>query len=92
MKIRALTLAAATAVAFAALPAASSFAATTKHPSAGKAGIVKVQTALNSNGAQLDVDGRMGPKTVAALKSYQQEHNLKVTGRPDSATLKALGG
>ena len=91
MKIRALTLAAAIAVAFAALPAASSVAAT-KHSSAGKASIVKVQTALNSNGAQLDVDGRMGPKTVAALKSYQQEHNLKVTGRPDSATLKALGG
>ena len=53
--------------------------------------VAKAQTALNSNGAQLDVDGKMGPKTVAALKSYQSAHNLKATGRVDSATAKALG-
>ena len=48
--------------------------------------------ALNANGAQLDVDGKMGPKTVDALKAYQQQHNLKPTGRVDAATMKALGG
>jgi glucose/arabinose dehydrogenase len=53
--------------------------------------IQAVQTALNSNGAKLTVDGRMGPKTAAALRSYQRQHSLKVTGQPDAATLKALG-
>ena len=50
-----------------------------------------VQTALNSHGAQLDVDGHMGPKTVAALKAFQKQHKLKVTGKMDHATAKALG-
>jgi len=54
--------------------------------------VAKLQMALNANGAQLDVDGRMGPKTVAALKAFQQQHNLKATGRVDAATMKALGG
>jgi peptidoglycan hydrolase-like protein with peptidoglycan-binding domain len=53
--------------------------------------IESVQTALNSNGAQLTVDGRMGPKTAAALREYQHHHKLKVTGRPDRATVEALG-
>jgi peptidoglycan hydrolase-like protein with peptidoglycan-binding domain len=54
--------------------------------------VAKVQMALNANGAQLDLDGKMGPKTVDALKAYQQQHNLKPTGRVDAATMKALGG
>jgi peptidoglycan hydrolase-like protein with peptidoglycan-binding domain len=53
--------------------------------------IQSVQTALNTNGAKLTVDGRDGPKTAAALRAYQRGHNLKVTGRPDAETLKALG-
>ena len=53
--------------------------------------VSSVQTALNSNGAQLAVDGRMGPKTAAALRSYQRAHHLHVTGHPDRATVKALG-
>jgi peptidoglycan hydrolase-like protein with peptidoglycan-binding domain len=52
--------------------------------------IANVQTALNSNGARLTVDGRMGPKTAAALRQFQSQHNLKLTGRPDQATLKVL--
>jgi peptidoglycan hydrolase-like protein with peptidoglycan-binding domain len=51
----------------------------------------KVQMALNANGAQLNVDGKWGPQTSAALKSFQQGHNLKATGRMDPATAKALG-
>jgi peptidoglycan hydrolase-like protein with peptidoglycan-binding domain len=54
--------------------------------------VAKVQMALNANGAQLQVDGRMGAATRAALKSYQSAHKLKPTGQPDSATMKALGG
>jgi peptidoglycan hydrolase-like protein with peptidoglycan-binding domain len=53
--------------------------------------IESVQTALNANGAKLTVDGRSGSKTTAALRAYQQQHQLKVTGRPDRATLQALG-
>jgi peptidoglycan hydrolase-like protein with peptidoglycan-binding domain len=53
--------------------------------------IESIQTALNTNGAKLTVDGRMGPKTAAALREFQHHHNLKATGRPDRATLQALG-
>ncbi len=53
--------------------------------------IKALQTALNSNGAQLTVDGKMGPKTVSALKAFQKSHSLAPTGRPDPSTLKALG-
>jgi peptidoglycan hydrolase-like protein with peptidoglycan-binding domain len=54
--------------------------------------VAKLQMALNANGAQLDVDGRMGAKTRDALKAYQSAHNLKPTGHPDAATIKSLGG
>ena len=47
--------------------------------------------ALNANGAQLDVDGKMGAEDRDALKAYQSAHNLKPTGQPDAATVKALG-
>jgi peptidoglycan hydrolase-like protein with peptidoglycan-binding domain len=53
--------------------------------------VAKAQMALNSNGAQVDVDGKMGPKTVAALRSFQSSHHLKATGRLDAATTRALG-
>jgi peptidoglycan hydrolase-like protein with peptidoglycan-binding domain len=54
--------------------------------------VAKIQMALNANGAQLQVDGKMGPATKAALKLYQTAHKLKPTGQPDSATMRALGG
>jgi peptidoglycan hydrolase-like protein with peptidoglycan-binding domain len=53
--------------------------------------VAQIQMALNANGAQLTVDGRPGPATRAALKSYQSAHKLKPTGQPDPATRKALG-
>jgi peptidoglycan hydrolase-like protein with peptidoglycan-binding domain len=53
--------------------------------------VAKAQMALNSNGAQLDVDGKMGARTVAALKSYQSSHHLKATGRLDATTARSLG-
>ena len=37
--------------------------------------IAKVQMALNANGAQLDVDGKVGSKTAAALKAFQGSTN-----------------
>jgi peptidoglycan hydrolase-like protein with peptidoglycan-binding domain len=54
--------------------------------------VAQLQTQLNAAGAQLTVDGKMGSQTRDALKAFQQQHNLKVTGRPDAATMKALGG
>jgi peptidoglycan hydrolase-like protein with peptidoglycan-binding domain len=54
--------------------------------------VAQVQTQLNAAGAQLTVDGHRGPATRAALKSFQQQHNLKATGQPDAPTMKALGG
>jgi peptidoglycan hydrolase-like protein with peptidoglycan-binding domain len=53
--------------------------------------IAKIQMALNANGSQLDVDGKLGPATRDALKTFQSAHGLKPTGRSDAATLKALG-
>ena len=53
--------------------------------------VAQIQMALNANGAQLTVDGRAGPATRSALKSYQSAHKLRPTGQPDAATRKALG-
>ena len=39
----------------------------------------------------LEADGVMGARTRAALRQYQQENNLLVTGRPDPETLESLG-
>lgn len=50
-----------------------------------------LQDALNRKGAELKVDGIMGPKTRTALKKFQKESGLKVTGKLDAATKKALG-
>ena len=36
------------------------------------------------------VDGAMGPRTTAALRAYQRDHGLSVTGRLDSPTASAL--
>lgn len=50
-----------------------------------------LQDALNTKGAKLKVDGMMGKKTRTALKAFQKENGLKVTGKVDAATKKALG-
>lgn len=68
--------------------------ATGKSRSMGKLShsqIRSMQQALNSQGAHLKVDGRMGPKTRSALMDYQAHNNLPVTGHADSATMAKLG-
>ncbi len=51
-----------------------------------------VQQALKDKGMDPgDVDGKMGPKTHAALREFQKKEGLKVTGRPDSETMSKLG-
>jgi peptidoglycan hydrolase-like protein with peptidoglycan-binding domain len=49
-----------------------------------------VQDALNSTGAKLKVDGVSGPNTEQALKNYQRQNNLQVTGQLDHATMTRL--
>ena len=59
--------------------------------SSGSATVKSAQDALNKNGASLAVDGKNGPKTKAAIMSFQKEHGLKANGKLDKATKKALG-
>ncbi len=52
--------------------------------------VKKAQEALNRHGAKLKADGFMGHRTERAIMSFQKAHKLKVTGRLDSETEKAL--
>ena len=65
-------------------------AATKKTTHSASASVKSAQEALNRNGASLTADGKMGPKTVAAIKSFQKSHGLKVTGKLDTKTKSAL--
>jgi peptidoglycan hydrolase-like protein with peptidoglycan-binding domain len=70
--------------------AAKPASGTHMHAMARTERIEKLQSALNANGAKLTVDGKMGPKTHAALMDFQKAHGLKATGRPDKETRDAL--
>jgi peptidoglycan hydrolase-like protein with peptidoglycan-binding domain len=51
-----------------------------------------VQQALKEKGHEAgDVDGKMGPKTEAALRDFQQKEGLKATGHADAETMAKLG-
>ncbi|GIK83263.1 MAG: hypothetical protein BroJett024_43680 [Alphaproteobacteria bacterium] len=50
-----------------------------------------LQQALNAQGIAVPVDGVLGPATYAAIRQYQTQHHLPVTGEPDAATLEKLG-
>ena len=52
----------------------------------------QAQKKLNELGYQTgQVDGVIGPRTEAALRSFQQSKNIAVTGRLDETTTNALG-
>jgi len=52
----------------------------------------RAQLALKDQGYyEGDADGVMNPRTSAALRSYQREHNLQVTGDLDPQTATKLG-
>lgn len=54
--------------------------------------VTAVQRSLKHNGFYKgDLDGQMGPETQAAVREYQKNSNLQVTGQLDQATLSGLG-
>ena len=54
--------------------------------------ILQMQQALNDAGYHLgEPDGKMGPGTTAALKKFQTDRHLPVTGKLDAITLNTLG-
>ena len=54
--------------------------------------ILQLQQALLNAGYHLgEPDGKMGSATVSALKKFQTDRHLPVTGKLDSITLAALG-
>lgn len=52
---------------------------------------LEVQQALNRHGAGLVADGVSGSNTRTALRAFQREAGLPITGRADEGTLAALG-
>lgn len=50
----------------------------------------QLQSSLRQLGFSIVVDGRFGAQTRSVVKRYQKSRALKVTGRVDAATLKAL--
>jgi peptidoglycan hydrolase-like protein with peptidoglycan-binding domain len=57
----------------------------------GDQSVKAAQEALNRNGANIEADGRLGPKTKAAIRQYQQKNGLQATGTLDSQTKARLG-
>lgn len=54
--------------------------------------VSQVQSALSRKGYYSGaIDGSLGPDTQSALRRYQRDHRLPVTGRIDRAVINALG-
>ena len=56
-----------------------------------EATITALQVALNRQGIAVKADGVLNDETRAAIRKYQTQHHLPVTGEPDKATLDKLG-
>lgn len=56
-----------------------------------EATIKALQQALNSQGIPITVSGVFNDETRVAIRKYQTQHHLPVTGDPDKATLDKLG-
>lgn len=52
--------------------------------------VKEAQEALNKHGAMLKADGMMGPKTRAAIRSFQKANGLKATGHLSKMTMEKL--
>ena len=72
----------------------SSVAATRKTapPRLPDEAVLRAQNALNRFGYNMGVpDGKAGPQTTLAIKKFQTDRSLPVTGKLDAITLAALG-
>src|SRR5207247_898697 len=66
--------------------------AATTAPPAGSERIRQAQQQLKGKGLDVgSVDGVLGPKTEAAVRNFQQQQGIDVTGQLDAPTLAALG-
>lgn len=54
------------------------------------ADVKDVQESLNDEGYNIAVDGIWGPQTTRAIRAYQRQNNLGVTGNLDTRTLAEL--
>ncbi len=94
-RLGAMALAAAVILVGASLNLAA-FAQATPPPAAASVtlseSIIKaLQEALNKQGITVKVDGVLNDETRAAIKKYQSQHHVPLTGEPDKATLDKLG-
>jgi hypothetical protein len=74
----------------------TSYAQSTSTPAAvsstlSEATIKALQEALNKQGIAVRTDGVMNDETRNAIRKYQSQHHLPVTGDADKATLDKLG-
>ena len=73
-------------------PSASSQTGASQHSSASGTTVQSAQQALQQGGFYKGtVDGKMGPHTRQAIKSFQQSKGLHATGHLNQKTLTALG-
>ena len=75
---------------------ATSYAQSTSTPAAAsstlsEATVKALQEALNKQGIAVRADGVMNDETRNAIRKYQSQHHLPVTGDADKATLDKLG-
>jgi peptidoglycan hydrolase-like protein with peptidoglycan-binding domain len=89
--MRALSSAAATAVLVIALAAGSQYAGAQPFPTPSQSTVKALQEALTKQGFPVTADGALNEATRDAIRKYQLQHHLKVTGEPDQPTLNKLG-
>jgi hypothetical protein len=53
--------------------------------------MLAIQNALNRHGAAIGADGKSGPETRTAIREFQRQAGLPITGVADAATLATLG-
>jgi putative peptidoglycan binding protein len=90
-KIQLFAIAVATATMLATLSPGFVASAQTASPPLAEATIKALQEALNKQGITVNADGVLNEETRAAIRKYQTQHHVPVTGEPDKATLDKLG-
>jgi peptidoglycan hydrolase-like protein with peptidoglycan-binding domain len=61
-------------------------------PTPSRDTVMSAQRQLQQSGLYKgSIDGRLGPQTQAAIRQYQQNNNLNVTGQLDQPTMSKLG-